>query len=123
MFGSFARMTKNSFSRISPSRKLYDTLVERYDITPRFAEFTMSFGRKTKDYDFGPPTLRFRYIGRPETKNDSTASSSYEETTRSFECAYGFRYAFDKETESDPWSTRQTAVYQKFDAKQNRTVW
>lgn len=96
--------------------------MRQYDITPRFAEFTMSFGRKTKEYDFGPPTLRFRYIGKPETRNDPTGLS-YHEATRSFECAYGFRYAFDKENETELWTVRQTAVYQKFDAKENQTVW
>lgn len=82
----------------------------------------MSFGRKTKEYDFGPPSLRFRFLDRPETRKDPTALS-YHEATRSFECAYGFRYAFDKEIEIEPWTVRQTAVYQKFDAKQNQNVW
>lgn len=82
----------------------------------------MSFGRKTKEYDFGPPTLRFRHIGRPEASKDSKGLS-YHGAARSYECAYGFRYAFDKENGIEPWTVRQTAVYQKFDAQQNQTVW
>ncbi|QDS74805.1 hypothetical protein FKW77_002238 [Venturia effusa] len=118
----FIRLPRNSISRISSSRRLYDALVRQYDITPRFAEFTMSFGRKAKEYDFGPPTLRFRYVGRPGMSKDS-ARHPYLEATRGFECAYGFRYAFRKDDESEPWTVRQTAVYQRLDAKRNQTVW
>jgi hypothetical protein len=83
----------------------------------------MSFGFKRRENDFGPPTLRFRMVGKPEAEKDSKTGAFYGP---SFECVYGFRYAFKTRNlglESDSWSMRQTAVYQKFDAKENRVVW
>jgi hypothetical protein len=122
---SFAQFTVNSLSRISPSRKLFDALSTKYDVTPRLKEFVMSFGFKRRENDFGPPTLRFRFVRTSET-NKSQWSGGLDGYKSSFECVYGFRYAFNTNkdpTETSPWSVRQTTVYQKFDAKANSAVW
>ncbi|KAE9983587.1 hypothetical protein EG328_009755 [Venturia inaequalis] len=111
----FAQSTLNSFSRISPSKELFDALTTKFNVTPRLREFAMSFGIKRREVDFGPPTLRFRAVNPAE---DGHATS--------FECIYGFRYAFNTNGErpgDNTWSIRQTAVYQKFDAKEEHCIW
>lgn len=124
----FIRFTRNSHSRLSASRSLFDKLVTKYDVTPRFREFVMSFGFKTKEFDFAPPTLRYRDIDAPVSMPNGAgdAKDSQNREYQRYECVYGFRYAANNGKTSpgeDPWSIRQIAIYQSYHHLQKATVW
>jgi len=126
---SFLRHTSNSNSRLSPSKHLFDGLVGKYDISPRFQEFVMSFGFKRKEYDYAPPASKVRIYEDKTTRLDSSKDfiSDQASILQKFECMYGFRYAANNGSSDperrDPWSMRQTAVYQSYWPTRKRTIW
>jgi hypothetical protein len=74
----------------------------------------MSFGYKNKEYDFAPPTSRFR------------SSRGYAASgVKQYECAYGLRYVANNGNldGKERWSIRQYAVYQSHDPSKNQNVW
>lgn len=112
----FIRFTRNSNSRLSPSRDLFDGLMETFSINPRFQEFVMSFGLKFQEHDFAPPSLRFRNL---------LSASTQDHSKQGFECAYGLRYVADNGNldGKERWSVRQFAVYQRVDPAINQSIW
>ncbi|KAF2503366.1 hypothetical protein BU16DRAFT_521949 [Lophium mytilinum] len=110
----FIRFTRNSNSRLSPSQTLFDGLLHKFSINPRFKEFVMSFGQKNKEYDFAPPTCRFRY-----------SKGGKAMRTKQYECAYGLRYVADNGNVNgkERWSVRQYAVYQRYDPSRRQNIW
>ncbi|KAF2805158.1 uncharacterized protein BDZ99DRAFT_574767 [Mytilinidion resinicola] len=110
----FIRFTRNSNSRLSPSQALFDGLLHKFSVNPRFKEFVMSFGQKNKEYDFAPPTCRFRF-----SKGDKAMK------TKQYECLYGLRYVADNGNVDgkERWSVRQYAVYQRYDPSRSQNVW
>jgi hypothetical protein len=88
----------------------------------------MCFGLKWKEYDYIPPSCKVRPVPERPRGQDKVAGASLKVNARDsgFECMYGFRYAADngiKEAGKDPWSLRQTAIYQKFDSTLDKVVW
>lgn len=112
----FIRFTLNSNSRLSPSRVLFEGLMDCFSINPRFKEFIMSFGYKNKEYDFAPPACRFRLLYPLSPEGCSI---------KGYECAYGLRYVADNGNPDgrERWSIRQYAVYQKHDPPCNQVIW
>ena len=41
---------------------MFDDIVSEFDILPRFREFVMLFGSKTRENEIGPPQMRFRRL-------------------------------------------------------------
>ncbi|KAH8749439.1 hypothetical protein BGZ57DRAFT_861392 [Hyaloscypha finlandica] len=100
---------KNSNSRLLISRGVFEALASSNQIFERFKEFVMSFGWKKREHDIGPPLCRFEADETgPRTRSPSNFGN--------YECAYGLRYV-EKNGYGDkkePWSVRQTAIYQKY---------
>ncbi|KAF2454562.1 hypothetical protein BDY21DRAFT_352121 [Lineolata rhizophorae] len=99
--------------RLSPSHKLFESLLNHFSITSRFKEFAMSFGFKQREDDFAPPACKFRLL-----HSGSTIGG--------YECCYGFRYVAENATgdqKKEKWSVRQTAVYQKYEKTLERCIW
>ena len=59
--GSFIRQ-RNSYSRLSITRGLFEDLLHRFEIFPRFREFVLLFGAKHGENEIGPPHMRFRRL-------------------------------------------------------------
>jgi hypothetical protein len=74
----------------------------------------MSFGYKNKEYDFAPPTCRFRL---------SKIGTGFD--IKQYECAYGLRYVADNGNVDgkERWSIRQYAVYQRYDPSRSQNIW
>jgi hypothetical protein len=79
------------------------------EICPRFREFVTYFGFKPEEYEYSSPSVHY-------VSND----------TQTLECLYSFRYAADngkRDPEKDPWSIRQTAIYQRYDFNTAKVIW
>lgn len=63
---SFIRQ-RNSYSRLSITRELFDGLMLHFDIFPRFREFVLLFGAKHGENEIGPPHMRFRMLVAHDT--------------------------------------------------------
>lgn len=116
----FSISQKHSFARLSITQDLFGHLVDRYTIFDQIWGFVLPFSFKTRESDIGQAPLRFRQ------KEDVFIAS--KRNLGSFECAYGFHYVElnhrEKQREDnpdyDPWSMRQTAVYQQYDRSIDR---
>ncbi|PMD20728.1 hypothetical protein NA56DRAFT_173782 [Hyaloscypha hepaticicola] len=101
---------KNSNGRLLISAGLFEALISSNQIFERFKEFVMSFGWKKREHDIGPPLCRFEVDeAGPRTRSPGSFGN--------YECAYGLRYV-EKNGYGDkkePWSVRQTAIYQKYE--------
>ena len=41
---------------------MFDDIVSEFDVLPRFREFVMLFGSKSRENEIGPPQMRFRKL-------------------------------------------------------------
>ena len=41
---------------------MFDDIVLEFDVLPRFREFAMLFGSKSRENEIGPPQMRFRKL-------------------------------------------------------------
>lgn len=53
---------RNSYSRLSITRELFDCLMQEFDIFPRFRDFVLLFGAKHGENEIGPPRMQFRRL-------------------------------------------------------------
>jgi hypothetical protein len=60
MSGESVVRQRNSYSRLSITRELFEFLLLKCRILPRFKEFVLCFGIKSGENEVGPPQLRFR---------------------------------------------------------------
>ncbi|KAH8817013.1 hypothetical protein F5884DRAFT_241855 [Xylogone sp. PMI_703] len=117
----FCIKQRNSYSRLQITRELFTQLLESYWVFPRFWEYTRSFGFKTKENDLINAPFEFR-------QRQSAIKPDNE--LKSFECAYGFRFVEMNNRVSvgvdnpdyDPWSVRQSAIYQQYDSQHDRIM-
>ena len=58
---SFIRQ-RHSYSRLLLTRDLFETLMSKFDIFPRFREFIILFGAKHAENEIGPPQMCFRRL-------------------------------------------------------------
>ncbi|KAG0646847.1 3-phosphoinositide-dependent kinase 2, partial [Hyphodiscus hymeniophilus] len=110
---------KNSYSKLYITRILFEELLQAYSIFPRIWDFMLPFSFKTYESDIGHAPFKFRRLG--------PLSRSH---TASFECAYGFRYVrrngrshmMVDNSDYDPWSVRQTVIYQQYNSFINKVT-
>lgn len=108
---------RHSYSRLNITRELFEALISEFHIFPRFKEFVLLFGAKCREYEIGPPRMRFRplFVNTTEPVQRRYAG---------FECAYGFRYVeLNNRDRRKPWSVRQTAMYHKYQVKEGSSTW
>ena len=121
---------KNSYSRLFITRNQFEELLYAYSMFPLIWDFILPFGFKTYESDIGHAPFRFRRLGPlslPDGKPGSFGKSKlyypfWTTTNLIAECAYGFRYVklngrsrmMKDNPDYDPWSIRQTAVYQQY---------
>ncbi|KAK4941155.1 hypothetical protein LTR10_018828 [Elasticomyces elasticus] len=106
---------KNSYSRLSITRSLFESLVLECNIFPQFIEFVLCFGAKHFESEIGPPHLLFRplVVGGAGSFSDG------------YECAYVLRLVElnRRGDEGRPWSMRQFAVHQRYVTSSNTSTW
>ncbi|TVY57550.1 hypothetical protein LCER1_G002864 [Lachnellula cervina] len=104
---------RNSYSRLHVTRELFQQLIDKYLIFDRIWDFILPFSFKTRESDIGHAPFRFRQS---------------EPVVLKPKCAYGFRYvelnhrkgSNLENPDYDPWSVRQTAVYQQYNSSMDR---
>jgi hypothetical protein len=91
-----------------------------------FQDFVLSFGRKLRELDIGPPCCRFKWNHAEDQESPCTSKfPSFGEgliflvdleETDILECAYGLRFVERNgyDAGKDPWSVRQTAFYHRY---------
>ncbi|PMD46644.1 hypothetical protein L207DRAFT_577491 [Hyaloscypha variabilis F] len=113
---------RNSYSRLYITCGLFKQLLSTYSIFSGIWDFVLPFRFQLRDSgDVGNAPFTFRQI-KSGPQEISTGGS--------FECAYGFRYAIRNQRDEeakwnpdyDPWSIRQTAVYQQYQSSTNKMV-
>ncbi|PVH74785.1 hypothetical protein DL98DRAFT_19703 [Cadophora sp. DSE1049] len=117
----FCIRQKHSYSRLYITRALFDQLIHCYSVFQRFWDFIIPFSFKTRESDISHAPFRFRQL-EPVLVGDLQPGS--------FECAYGFRYAvlnhrkeaMEGNPDYDPWSIRQTAIYQQYNREKSRVM-
>ncbi|KAK0111784.1 hypothetical protein ONS96_001053 [Cadophora gregata f. sp. sojae] len=117
----FCIRQKHSYSRLYITRDLFDQLLHSYSVFQRFWDFIIPFSFKTRESDISHAPFRFRQL-------EHVLMSDLQ--PGSFECAYGFRYAvlnhrkeaMEDNPDYDPWSIRQTAIYQQYDREKSRVM-
>ncbi|KUJ21645.1 uncharacterized protein LY89DRAFT_729158 [Mollisia scopiformis] len=110
---------KHSYARLYITKELFDQLLIAYSVFSRIWDFVLPFSFKTRESDLVNAPFRFRQLEHLKSPE-----------LGSFECAYGFRYvelnhrtlARRENPDYDPWSVRQSAVYQRYDSKYNRIM-
>lgn len=105
---------KNSWSRLSITRKIYDELAGRLLMFPAFRETIMCMGKRTEEHEVLPPPLKWHTVRGVECLTD----------TPSWECSYVLRFTrLNAGLTSRPWSLRQFAVYEKLSPVDDTSSW
>ncbi|PMD54055.1 uncharacterized protein K444DRAFT_134739 [Hyaloscypha bicolor E] len=118
----FSIYQKNSYSRLYITYDLFEWLLSAFSMFPAIWDFVLPFRFQTgESADVGSPPFKFGNI-----------ESVFPETPKggSWELAYSFRYVVrnqrEKQLESypdyDPWSIRQTAVYQQYQRSNDKMI-
>ena len=79
----------------------------------------MCYGFKKFEFDYAPPTPKFRV-------SDTPPGDTNCHKPQGFECVYGFRYVIktrSRQPEGERWAVRQSTVYQKYDPVDDQHVW
>lgn len=116
---------------------MFEDLIVDYTIFDRIWDFVLPFGFKTRESDIGHAPFRLRQC-EPLLSKSSLRLGSFGMAHSCFimqilsvlECAYGFRYVeLNHRTEGskdnpdyDPWSVRQTTVYQQYSSTLDRVT-
>ncbi|MCJ1394648.1 hypothetical protein MMC18_007528 [Xylographa bjoerkii] len=108
----------HSYSRLRLTPELFEALMLDFNIFPRFREFVLLFGGKTGENEIAPPQMRFRMLGDDH-------SDPIDSFCTGFECVYGLRYVElnGRKDTIEPWSIRQTVVYNKYIMEQQSSTW
>lgn len=110
-----------------------------YSVFSRIWDFVLPFSFKTRESDISHAPFRFRRLGSGVVSDSKLASfgtpdmlveTFYAWMLNSIECAYGFRYVelnnrtLEKREnpDYDPWSVRQSAIYQQYDSHYDRIM-
>lgn len=128
---------KTSYSRLYITRDLFEEFLYSYSVFSRIWDFLLPFSFKTQESDIGQAPYRFRQLG-PTSLPDMNLGSfgspidlcSECLLTGRTECAYGFRHVklngrahmMEGNPDYDPWSVRQTAVYQQYSSTQDKNT-
>ncbi|KAH8651810.1 hypothetical protein BGZ60DRAFT_420312 [Tricladium varicosporioides] len=115
----FCIRQKHSYSRLYITRSRFKELLHHYNVFSRIWDFLLPFSFKVRESDLVNAPFRFRNL---EPQNATTLGS--------FECAYGYRYvelnhrdqAKRENPDYDPWSVRQSAVYQQYNSEYKRIM-
>jgi hypothetical protein len=98
--------------------------MERENVFPYFLDTVFAFGVRTKDDDNTWPNFHSR-VSYPAAGESVDGFGGYVETEGlAVETCYTVRF-FERNHRNtgDPWSLRQTGVYQRFDTATNNSVW
>lgn len=107
---------RNSLSRLSITRDLFESLMLEIHIFPRFLEFVLLFGAKLGENEIGPPQMRFRRLIVREEFSQQRCSG--------FECAYGLRFVeLNLRSTKVPWSVRQIVIYHRYEVIEKASTW
>lgn len=108
---------RHSYSRLSVTQELFETLTSCLGVFPKFRDFILLFRMKQEESEMSLPPLRFR----PQIQLQEVADMGWNVE---FECAYAFRYVdLNNRDTSRPWSIRKVAVYQNYSRLQNSSTW
>ena len=108
---------RHTYSRLSIRRELFEVLMSRFGVFPKFRDFVLLFGSKQEESELAPPSLRFR-------ARNMTDIAINEGRNVNFECAYGLRYVeLNHRSTARPWSMRQMAVYQGHKSMEKSSIW
>lgn len=125
----FIHQTK-SWSPLQVSLDMYHMLCERLEVLPQFLDVLSGFGVKTSEVDEESPVSfqRFHCL-----QDDATKLQRCGECRTKFkvpcwiseEITYNFYHVeqHGRSNLKDPWSIRQTAVYQRFSFSDERSTW
>jgi Mg2+ and Co2+ transporter CorA len=114
----------HTWDRLLVTRQVFSGLMERENVFPYFLDTVFAFGVRTKDDDNTWPNFHSR-VSYPEAGESVDGFGGYVETEGlAVETCYTVRF-FERNHRNtgDPWSLRQTGVYQRFDTATNNSVW
>ncbi|KAI1806718.1 hypothetical protein F4811DRAFT_122101 [Daldinia bambusicola] len=105
----------NSWSRIDITAEMFRALYKFIQITPHFLKIVMGLGRKFSSWDEDFMSCYSRF---------SVPSSQMLSTPHVADLCYNIRH-FERHGRdiNDPWSCRQSAIYQKFDLDSESSDW
>ncbi|CAI6338066.1 unnamed protein product [Periconia digitata] len=93
---------KNSYRRMKIDKENLEELLMSCQVFPKFQNYMIGFGYRTRESEIGPPSIAFRPL-----RNNIDIEG--------FECAYILRYIeLTNRTKANPWSLRQYAVYHNY---------
>ncbi|RYP60727.1 hypothetical protein DL771_010403 [Monosporascus sp. 5C6A] len=68
----FLLRQRNSYSRVQVSQELFECLLQRCHVFPKFRDYMVGFGHKDKEQEIGPPPLAFRPLLGKQLSHPST---------------------------------------------------
>lgn len=106
-----------------------------HQVMPGFVDFLQAFGRKASSTDsgYGGCKRRIEYttLGGPEKRRSidyygmtASVSPTDFDTYRTVEICYNIKYVErNYRLPDEPWSVRQTCIYQKFEYSKKSSTW